>query len=123
MADFITKDLLEIIEDCFGILADEVEFSSKYMFGGALCYAYGRPFISITKFGIGVNLPPNEFEEFIKIEGSRLLKLKADSPPNKNYLLVPIAWHSETEELLPVLLQSAAYVKTLPPPKKRKKKS
>ncbi|MGL1920683.1 MAG: hypothetical protein OCD03_06630 [Hyphomicrobiales bacterium] len=123
MCEFETKDLLKIVENCFGILCEEVELTSKYMFGGALCYTFGRPFISITSFGIAVKLPTDRLAELLTIKGARHLQLSPTSAPNKNYILVPIDWHEDFEKLLPIFMEASVHCRTLKLPKKRNKKA
>lgn len=123
MNDFNAKTLLEVVNNCFGMMAEEVELSTKYMFGGIMCYAYGRPFISLSNVGIGVKLSSAERDDLLTIDGTKPLRYEPNSPPSKSYTIVPFEWHQEFEKLLPVLQQSATYVKTLPLPKKRNKKN
>lgn len=93
------------------------------MFGGACAYLDGRVFASLSDVGLALKLAPDVQDELLKIEGAKRLQYQADAPVSKTYIVVPPDVCADEAALASWVERSLDYVKGLPAPKSRRKKS
>jgi TfoX/Sxy family transcriptional regulator of competence genes len=99
----------------------ELEF--KPMFGGACAYIESRIFASLSNVGLALKLSPPAQTELLKLEGAKRLQYETDSPPSKQYIVVPPEVWTDERDLAVWLKQSIDFVTAQPAPKSKRKKT
>ncbi len=92
------------------------------MFGGVSASLSGRVFASLSDVGLALKLPPEAQEELLRVPGAHRLQYEADSPPSKQYIVVPPAVQSDQDAWRTWFKKSADYVLSLPTPKPKPRK-
>ena len=100
-----------------------VELEFKPMFGGAGAYVRSRIFASLSNVGLALKLAPPAQTELLKMEGAKRLQYEDDSPPSKQYIVVPPEVWTDERELAVWLKQSVDFVMAQPAPKSKPKKT
>lgn len=91
------------------------------MFGGIGVYADGRMFCSLSNVGLALKFGETDREALLKVRGARPLQYEPDSPPSKSYVVVPDAMLKDKKALSGWVAKSAAFVKSQPAKKPKKK--
>ena len=104
-------------------LALDRDLAFKPLFGGVCAYIEGRVFASLSDVGLALKLPPGAQVELLKESGAKRLQYEADSPPSKQYIVVPASMQSDAAALSVWVKQSIEYVLSLPAPKPKTSKS
>lgn len=99
----------------------ELEF--KPMFGGACAYVKSRIFASLSNVGLALKLSPTAQTELLKLEDAKRLQYETDSPPSKQYIVVPPEVWTDERDLAVWLKQSVDFVMAQPAPKSKRKKT
>lgn len=106
------------------LLPQAPDVTQRPMFGQMAGFVNGNMFLCLFGDRIAVKLPEAKAEELLELEGAAPFS-PMEGRTMKGYFVLPIEWHSKTEEARHWVEQSLAYVRTLPPkqkkpPKKRK---
>lgn len=101
-------------------LAPDLAF--RPMFGGIMGYVRGRPFASLSNVGLALKLGPADRSALLALPGAVALRYAPDSPPSKQYVVVPRAMLAAPSELAGWLARSAAYAIAQQPRRKPRPK-
>lgn len=104
-------------------LDPQLEIVFKPMFGGACAYLDGRVFAIFGDVGLAFKLAPDDQTLLLESEGARRLQFESDGPIMKAYIIVPAAICADEIEMASWIERSLDYVKSVPVPKPRRKKS
>lgn len=98
-----------------------IELLSKPMFGGIGVYADGRMFCSLSNVGLALKLGGDAYAALLKVKGAKALQYEPNMPPSKSYVVVPDAMLKDRKTLGGWIAKSAAFVKSEPAKKPKKK--
>ena len=119
-SDCVPADLQAAVLRCAGPdLAADLAF--RPMFGGIMGYARGRPFASLSNVGLALKLGPADRNALLAEPGAAPLRYEPDSPPSRQYVVVPRAMLDAPGDLIGWLERSVAHV--LAPPRKPPRKA
>jgi TfoX/Sxy family transcriptional regulator of competence genes len=99
-----------------------VELLFKPMFGGIGVYADGRMFCSLSDVGLALKFGEIDRNALLKVRGARALQYEPGSSPSKSYVVVPATMLKDRNALRDWVSKSAAFVKTAPAKKAKKRK-
>lgn len=97
----------------------DAEIVFKPMFGGICAYISGRVFASLSNVGLAIKLPPKMQDQLLQVAGAKRLQYEEDSPPSKQYIVVPSDVLADTEAWERWFQRSVEHVLTLPAPKSK----
>ena len=118
-SDHVPAELQAAITRCAGPdLAPDLAFRS--MFGGIMAYVRGKPFASLSNAGLGLKLGPADRAALLAQPGAAPLRYEPDSPPSKQYVVVPRAMLNAPDDLASWIERSAAHVLAQPPGRTRR---
>jgi TfoX/Sxy family transcriptional regulator of competence genes len=100
-----------------------IELLAKPMFGGIGVYADGRMFCSLSNVGLALKFGADERDMLLKVKGAKALQYEPSMPPSKSYVVVPDAMLKDKKVLGGWIAKSAAFVKSEPAKKPKKKKA
>lgn len=112
------KQLQAIVEEAISTTQIDALITFRPMFGGILGYADGKAFCSLSNVGLAFKLSSSDQEILLK-EGGVRLQYEPNSPPSKQYIVLPEQHLENTEVVGGWAAKSAAFVATLPEKKKR----
>ena len=99
----------------------DAELIFKPMFGGQCAYISGRVFASLSNVGLAIKLAPPAQAALLAVAGAKRLQYEADSPPSKQYIVVPAEVLADAAAWSNWFKQSVEYVLALPAPKPKRK--
>ncbi|HEY1710083.1 MAG TPA: TfoX/Sxy family protein [Rhizomicrobium sp.] len=100
-----------------------IDLLFRPMFGGIGAYADGRMFCSLSDVGLALKFRPDDRDALLRVKGARPLQYEPSMPPSKSYVVVPDAMLTDRKALGAWIGKSAAFVKSAPARKPKKKKS
>jgi TfoX/Sxy family transcriptional regulator of competence genes len=106
-----------------GTFAPEAELTFRPMFGGACAYVGGRVFASLSDVGLALKLSPADQEALLEVRGAKRLQYEPGAPPSRQYVVVPPRLCQDADALADWAGRSVEHVRTLPPPRRRRKGS
>lgn len=119
----MTLDTLkEYVTEAAAHLKPPATVTFRAMFGGACAYVGGKVVAVLCDVGLALKLSNADRDEVLKVRGTKPLQFEPDSPPMKQYVVVPPKLCASSTELAGWLAKSVAYAKTLPAPKPRRRK-
>lgn len=102
------------------LVADEVDFTEKKMFGGVAFLLQGNMFVGITKYELLVRVPTDEYEQALTQPHVRPMDFTGK--PMKGYLYVAPDGLNHNDQLRYWLQRGRVYATTEGPKSKKKKK-
>ena len=118
-SSYVPAELQAAVLRCAGPdLMPDLAF--RPMFGGIMGYVRGRPFASLSNVGLALKLSPAERETLLALPGAAALRYEPDSPPSKQYVVVPRAMLDTPGDLATWLERSAIHVLAQPRAKPRR---
>lgn len=103
------------------LLPREPDVTQRPMFGQLAGFVNGNMFMCLFGERIAVKLPESKAEKLLATEGAAPF-VPMEGRPMKGYVVLPLAWHSDTEGAEAWIEQSLTYVRTLPPKEKKPSK-
>jgi TfoX/Sxy family transcriptional regulator of competence genes len=100
-----------------------IELLFRPMFGGIGAYADGRMFCSLSDVGLALKFGPEERDALLRVKGAKPLQYEPAMPPSKSYVVVPDAMLTDRKALGTWIAKSAAFVKSAPAKKPKKRKT
>ena len=123
MSDTQTDVLQDYLSRAVEALNLDADLTFKPMFGGVCAYAQGRVFASLSDIGLALKLPPAAQDSLLRREGARRLQYDESMPPSQQYIVVPPPLAADGDALAVWVTQSLEFVRGLPAPKPRPRKS
>ena len=89
----MVKKYVERLHELLGnlklIKSKIVKFEIKDFFSGAVAYANGKIFMTLTPIGLAIKLPEEIMEKLLKEGKARKLRYFPKAPIKKDYVLLP----------------------------------
>ncbi|MCC6314136.1 MAG: TfoX/Sxy family protein [Thermomicrobiales bacterium] len=123
MSDDLFAPMRQALERAMDESAPDAGLRVRKMFGGVGVYAHERMFASLSNVGLALKLDAAGRAALLREPGARPLQYEPDGPVSATYVVVPARIWRDPVAFLPWVSGSAAHVATLPPPKRRTRKS
>lgn len=97
-------------------------FQFKSMFGGMCGYFGDHVFASLSDVGLALKLAPSDQSEILALPGAQRLRYDPQSPPSKQYIVLPPSMLQNETALTQWVERSLEHVRHMPRPRTKKKK-
>lgn len=122
MSAKILAEYQEQLQAAAAHISPPVALTFKSMFGGMCAYWGELVFASLSDVGLALKLAQSDQEELLELPGTQRLRYDPQSPPSKQYIIVPLNLRKDPKALSGWLERSLVYVRDHHRPKKKKAK-
>jgi TfoX/Sxy family transcriptional regulator of competence genes len=101
-------------------LSLDKDLTFKPMFGGIMAYTDGHVFASLSNIGLALKLSSDDQAALLQETEAKRLQYEPDSPPSKQYIVVPSAMLTDSAALSVWVRQSMAFASAQKKPVRKK---